>query len=891
MKRVLVASLGLVVAVAGCGNDNNGGIDDLTMAGKVDQSMPKGDGGGGGDAASKDGALPDLGPIADLAYTGDGEAPCANNAQSCGTPGNCADCTNATNGHMCVANVCGCNSSADCPSGSACDPAKHTCGTGCANGLDCNGGCCDGANCVVGTDNLKCGADGKACVPCGAGTPTCSKGACSATCAVGNGGANCGNGFCCDANNTCQTVGNNSCGPSGAACVDCSKSANGPICSNNGTCGCGSDTDCPMNQACKGGVCGTACDVNDPCNGGCCNPNGNVCAAGNTQMACATTNSKSCVSCANNNMGTACVSANNMVFCGCNSSTDCPALTACNTTTHLCGAACDMNTPCNGGCCTAANNGTCMQGTMTGACGNSGGLCSDCSMNRNGSKCEPVNGGGQCGCMMLADCTGMSAGATSCTNGICNFACDVNNKCPNGCCSAMMNGTCQTGTGPMACGAAMGLCADCTNSAMGHACRPPGVCGCNGPTDCPMGQSCNNTTHVCSAMCGGGFSACNGGCCAGNMCAGGNMPAACGTMNNCTDCTMSNMGHQCVAGACGCNTAADCPALQACDTGRHVCTNMCNGNQACNGGCCSNGMCVAGTQNNACGTNGAACTPCANGTPTCTAGACTSTCGNGGNGTCGGGFCCSANKCVDGSKQATCGYSGVCVGCANNSMGTKCETFNANGPWACGCDAATDCLAANPMTNSAGQSCDTQGHNCTNKCRVNGLTLCNGGCCTGDNGTCVGGGADAACGITGGLCNSCESCVPGPHCNTMTGACGCDTNNECNVSAMCTGNGKHEYECNLSSASCCIPGVDGFTDNGNPANCCVGTSTNGVCDCIGIGKSDNGNGANCCTLLIDNNNNCACVPRNGMTECFGKSSNCCNGGNCANIGNGRTACF
>ncbi len=893
MKRGIgfaVALAGCSLMVVGCGNDANQGGDDLTMMGHADLVM------GGQDAPAPTDAAEDanvgdagggdaLGPQPDMVPEVD--ATCANTPQSCGMPGACADCTNSPSGNQCVNNACGCNSQADCPMGNACDPNTHACSGSCANGLSCNGGCCDGQKCVAGTDNAACGTAGGACVACADGTPTCTNGACTSTCVVGMGGGNCGNGFCCDANNTCQAIGNNACGAPGAACADCAMSQAGNQCIK-GACGCNTQADCPNGQACTNGACGTACSMNSPCNGGCCN-NG-TCAAGNTGAACAVTNGAPlCSSCTMNNNGHACVTANNMTFCGCNTSADCPANTACNTTTHQCGNACDMNTPCNGGCCSAALGNTCVSGVALQMCGNNGGMCSDCTTNNNGHVCNAVNGGGQCGCTTVANCP---MGATGCVNGICSFQCGmVNNMmvtCPNGCCGNIVNGvgTCQPGTAQNACGAPMTNCANCTMNANGTACRPPGVCGCNAAADCPMGQACNTTTHVCSTTCGGGFTACNGGCCAGNTCVGGTMGNACGNNGNmCVSCTMNNNGHACVvvnnAAICGCNAAADCPVDRACNTTTHQCTDQCNGNQPCNGGCCNNGVCNPGTANNACGNNGGACAACTNGTPSCVAGACTDACGGMGNGTCGGGHCCSAGHCVDGSQQTTCGFQGVCTNCQGISNGSKCETGNQNGPWFCGCDQAGDCLAANPLTNAPGQACDTQAHSCTNRCRIQGVTLCNGGCCTGDNGFCVGGGADNACGVSGGICNSCASCQPGPHCNPNNGSCGCGPQAQCNLNntMACYANGANRYGCNYNTSACCIPGVAGFTDNGNPANCCTGMSAPcgnaNCCTCVANGMPSGGDLWNCCSLRVDNNNNCACIPTN--SQCFGSDAACCSG--------------
>jgi hypothetical protein len=105
------------------------------------------------------------------------------------------------------------------------------------------------------------------------------------------------------------------------------------------------------------------------------------------------------------------------------------------------------------------------------------------------------------------------------------------------------------------------------------------------------------------------------------------LPQACGA--NCQNCAGNANGSACVAGACGCNVATDCPADHSCDTTTHVCSTFCGqtGYTACNGGCCSPpglvpSQCTAGTANTSCGTGGAACVNCSNSNKTCVNNAC-----------------------------------------------------------------------------------------------------------------------------------------------------------------------------------------------------------------------------------------------------------------------------
>lgn len=879
IRCVLLLGASLPI-VAGCGDSQeNIPVPDLNLL-RADMTMPP----PGPDLSTP----PDLVPPPDLAIP-----PCANTAKSCGLPGMCADCTMSPTGSACVmvagAQACGCNSEKDCPVGTACDPEKHVCGAACAGPADdggvtvlpCNGGCCDGTSCVTGNANGACGADGGRCAVCGAGTPTCSNGACTPTCAPGGmGGASCGKGFCCGAGNTCVGLANASCGAAGAACVDCAKSSDGPLCDvNSGACGCSKSADCPMGQACKGGVCTTACDGNAACNGGCCDvPQGQMagtCAPGNAAAACAV--AAACVSCAGNAKGAACVVVNNATSCGCNSAADCPAGQACNANTKSCSATCDAMTPCNGGCCAIAQGqmtGMCVAGTAQASCGNNGGVCVNCQSQFQGmmagSACVATMGGGTCGCNANPDCPANSAGCNVQTK-LCNFTCSAMAPCLTGCCAipmGMNTGSCVAGGANAACGGT-GVCADCTNAAAGRICYPATKkCGCNVAGDCPANTACNTTTHVCENVCGdANHTGCNTGCCSAGKCVAGAANNACGAAGACADCTNNNAGKVCIGGkACGCNAAADCPAGTACNTKTNVCETTCGdaNHTVCNTGCCNlpqgqmMGVCVAGTQNASCGNDGKVCTACGKGTPTCTAGACTSTCGNVGNGTCDGGFCCSANKCVAGNAQASCGFSGACADCTNANVGRKCVATAMAGPWFCGCDVAGDCPAANANAGTGGLACDLTAHNCTTTCGIQGITtVCNGGCCqfTNGAGVCRPGAAPTTCGNSGGLCTNCAlNCANVATCSG--GACGC-----------CLG----------SNAVCQMN-----------AQCCAGNCANGRCACIATGSPCVGGAAALCcagrfgqTQICGGVNSVCCLATNAFCQ---QNADCCNG-TCQ--GNGR----
>jgi hypothetical protein len=79
----------------------------------------------------------------------------------------------------------------------------------------------------------------------------------------------------------------------------------------------------------------------------------------NTAASCGATGA--CVSCATSLLGQTCLLLNGAETCGCGGPalpTDCPVGMACRT--MQCETACDGQHPCNGGCCSAVTNGTCV---------------------------------------------------------------------------------------------------------------------------------------------------------------------------------------------------------------------------------------------------------------------------------------------------------------------------------------------------------------------------------------------------------------------------------------------------------------------------------------------------------------------------------------------------
>ena len=134
--------------------------------------------------------------------------------------------------------------------------------------------------------------------------------------------------------------------------------------------------------------------------------------------------------------------------------------------------------------------------------------------------------------------------------------------------------------------------ADCvSNTCKLHKCVPA---GCNTSDDCPMGQACNLSTHVCSTTCDGDTETCNGGCCVNATCAPGTQEGACGSggllcatscvlgacsqvpefgagsceCGDASHCVGVATGHKCVgqpgSGVCGCLGSSDCDAGHTC---------------------------------------------------------------------------------------------------------------------------------------------------------------------------------------------------------------------------------------------------------------------------------------------------------------------------------------
>jgi len=304
-----------------------------------------------------------------------------------------------------------------------------------------------------------------------------------------------------------------------------------------------------------------------------------------------------------------------------------------------------MNTPCNGGCCSAATGGTCQTGNLDAVCGNNGGLCAACASNQNGHKCVAMTGGGQCGCAAFpGDCP---ASSTACTNNLCVNACDASTPCLSGCCSSSASGTCQLGNVQGACGAAGSICQSCVGNANGSACLSSGACGCTKASDCPAGHACDTSQGKCTTACNSNQQ-CNGGCCSasvGGTCQTGTINAACGSSGVCascpgnTDCTTyACNGTSCVPSytQAACNDINNCTYGDHCDgAGRCIGTvYSCPGTTDCKTvSCVGDGTCRTDPQpaGTSCGLGGDCCT---GGPEECD-----------GAGVCKTNFCCNTFKC------------------------------------------------------------------------------------------------------------------------------------------------------------------------------------------------------------------------------------------------------
>lgn len=525
----------------------------------------------------------------------------------------------------------------------------------CEAGLaSCDGGCVS----LASVDN--CGNCGKACATEDPNAQTtCTDGTCGFVCDPGysfcNGAcvqyssaANCGScGSGCDADAgtpLCAATadGGYSCVPSCPAATPtlCSDACVDTTSDRNNCHDCGSPCTTTVGHAeavCVHSACTFACESGyQLCNGACvqytgaanCGSCGNACTGDGGAAVCAGSNgSYTCVS--------GCPAAAPALCSG-----SCVDITSDPNNCSGCGIGCAVSVAnsqpaCeDGGCtftCAAGTslcNGACVQYTTASNCGGCGTTCA-------GDGGTPVCAAGQDG-GAYSCASGCPAGAnTRCSGGCVDTGSDTNNcgTCGHACTTNVPNAkpACALGACSFTCGTGYSLC----NAACANFTNDPNNCGgcgsafacaggmtcqnghcstsCRIASDCPAGYACNGST--CTTSCSQSQT-CNGGCCAGGTCVVGSAAAACGTNGGaCTDCATQANNNACVGGICGCATASDCAALNACSMAIHLCQQLCGGaNTGCNGGCCSNlstgGQCEPGNVDTQCGGTGGQCENC-----------------------------------------------------------------------------------------------------------------------------------------------------------------------------------------------------------------------------------------------------------------------------------------
>jgi hypothetical protein len=267
---------------------------------------------------------------------------------------------------------------------------------------------------------------------------------------------------------------------------------------------------------------------------------------------------------------------------------------------------------------------------------------------------------------------------------------------------------------------------------------------------------------------------------------------------------------------------------------------LCNAT-TCPTGCCSQGQCVRGTVAAFCGGGGAACTSClGTSAPVCdpTTRACVAPVAEAGvcnEGTCPEGCCDDTGTCQPGNVTSLCGSFGkACINCQQVQM-----------------------------------SCDPNLQQCVTTACAPGCL----GCC--ENGTCVPGTADSACGTGGSTCSNCatsgQSCAfdpfggglceaPGCGATTCAGCCsagGCLTGTS---PTACGNSGDACVTCAASGEQCvALPGTAGgglcTTSACNALSCFGCCDGNGLCETGTAGSACGTDGATCAICASGN----ACV--------------------------------
>jgi len=490
----------------------------------------------------------------------------------------------------------------------------------------------------------------------------------------------------------------------------------------------------------------------------------------------------------------------------CNSNGTCSHTNVANGTSCPTGAnLCDQSYTCQAGVCTGTNPVTCTaqdQCHGIGVCATATGVCSNPSL----------------------------ANGTSCSDG---NACDLNDSCQSGVCTAASHVICTAPDSchsPGTCNASTGVCSAPTLNA--GFCSISGACVASGATNgantCETCQPAVSTTQYAAVsngtVCNDGNACDSNDTCQTGICTAG-VTVLCGASDACHVAGVCNP----TTGLCSNPTA---PNGTACSDG-----NACDLNDSCQTGVCTAAGHVTCTASDQCHTAGAcnpstgACSnPAASNGTTCNDGnACTQT------------DSCQSGTCV-GSNPVTCTAADGChvVGtcspstgqCSNPtaSDGTACTGSNlCNETYAC---ASGVCTGSNPVVCTASEPCQvaatcnpTTG-TCSTSTAPDGTACNDGNACT-TNDTCTGG----ACGGTAVTCTASGPCTTAGTCDPTTGKC---SSTQVPNGTGCTGpNACQTYSCQNGSCSgaplaCQAPDAC-HTASCDPTNGCVITPIAG-CD-------------------------------------------------------------
>ncbi len=772
-----------------------------------------------------------------------------------GNPANGCEATTTTDINNCGGCGKACNlanATASCTS-SSCTVAS--CNPGYA---DCDGNPANGCEVNLQTNASYCGSCSTPCSTTN-GTPSCSGGKCSITCAQGFAD--------CDANaaNGCEVnlnISVDNCATCGHICPD---EANGTATCKSGVCGistCASPfADCDGNSA-------NGCEANtnsDPNNCGGCGNNCNL-KIPNATPVC--------------NAGICGIGTCNAGFADCDGVASNGCEVNLNTDINNCSACGSKCAPANAvGSCVG---GACKVTSCTGSFQDCDGIAA------NGCEADTTTNVANCGSCKNA-CSSLH-GTPGCSGSACSITCaagfgNCDGNVSNGCEATTTNDASNCGTCGTACLAANGT-ASCVNSACIVSSCSSGFADCNGKyadgcearltTDAAncgtCGNICNSTNGTascansqCSIVCSAGYGNCDALASTGCEINLATSMQDCGTCGQA--CAPANATGACSGGACSittCNTGfGNCNATvgDGCEANltsdpNHcgTCTTVCsftNAAAGCNSGVCVIGTCNAGFANcdgssaNGCEVNltsdpnhcNSCSTVCAytNASATCNSGACTL-------GTCNAGF---AN--CDGNAANGCevNLSSDVNNC--NACGTKCPTTGGTPVCTSGTCGYSSC-GAGLATCPPGATCATNTTNDVNNC---------GGCGT----KCSYANAAASC--------VSSACTMGT-CTAGYGNCDASTANGCEVNLKTDVN-----NCNACGTKCSFANAS--------ATCNAGTCTMGACN-AGFADCD-GNAANGCEVNLKTDiNNCnacgtKCSTTNGTATCnAGTCQIACNAG-------------